>query len=70
MQLIEKPEEFSKRFARWNGGEDLRDYPFVENQNVAVYTVKRALPLLQIADFGHRPRILPALIRSTQNPRR
>ena len=24
MQLIEKPEEFSKRFARWNGGEDLR----------------------------------------------
>lgn len=49
MKLIEKPDEFSKRFARWNGNEDLNNYPFVENHLAPFTPLKRALPLLNIA---------------------
>lgn len=49
MQIIEKPEEFSKRFARWNGNEDLSNYPFIENQHAPFTPLKRALPLLNLA---------------------
>ena len=49
MQLIEKPDVFSKRFARWNVNEELNDYPFVENQLSPFTPLKRALPLLNIA---------------------
>jgi D-proline reductase (dithiol) PrdB len=49
MELIEKPDEFSSRFSRWNGNEDLRNYPFVENRNAPFTPLKRALPLLNIA---------------------
>jgi D-proline reductase (dithiol) PrdB len=49
MELIEKPDDFSSRFSRWNAGEDLRTYPFVENRNAPFTPLKRALPLLNIA---------------------
>jgi len=49
MQLIEKSDEFSKRFARWNGSEDLNNYPFIENERAPFTPLKRALPLLNIA---------------------
>ena len=49
MKLIEKPDEFSSRFSRWSGNEDLKNYPFVENQHAPFTPLKRALPLLNLA---------------------
>ena len=48
MQLIEKQPEFVSRFSRWQGDENLRDYPFVENQNAPFTTLQRALPMLNL----------------------
>src|SRR3954454_24000498 len=48
MQLIENLADFSKRFARWNGDENLRGYPFVENTRTPFTPVKRALPMLNL----------------------
>jgi hypothetical protein len=33
MQIIEKADEFSSRFAKWNVNEDLKGYPFIQNQH-------------------------------------
>jgi D-proline reductase (dithiol) PrdB len=49
MQLIEKPDQFSTRFSRWNGTETLRNYPFVENRHAPFTPLRRALPLLNLA---------------------
>lgn len=49
MLLIEKPGEFSNRFARWRGGENLENYPFVENRHAPFTPMRRALPLLNLA---------------------
>jgi len=48
MRLIEKPDEFSSKFSRWNGSENLKGYPFVQNQHAPFTPLKRALPLLNL----------------------
>lgn len=48
METIEKPEEFSARFAKWNGDESLADYPFVENRHAPFTPVRRALPMFNL----------------------
>src|ERR1700742_3005139 len=48
MQLIEKPDDFSSRFSRWQPREDLKGYPFVQNQHAPFTPLKRALPLLNL----------------------
>ena len=49
MQVIEKSEEFSSKFSRWNGNDDLRRYTFVENRHAPFTPLKRGLPLLNLA---------------------
>lgn len=49
MQLIEKPGEFSGRFAKWRGGENFENYPFVENRHAPFSPMRRSLPLLNLA---------------------
>lgn len=48
MQVIEDPAGFNSRFSRWNGGDDLRGYPWVENRHAPFGPLKRALPLLNL----------------------
>lgn len=48
-ELIEKLREFESRFSRWNGGESLSSYPFVENTYAPFSPAKRALPLTNLA---------------------
>ena len=48
MQIIEKADEFRSRFAKWNVNEDLRGYPFIQNQHAPFTPLKRALPLLNL----------------------
>ena len=49
MDIIEKPGEFSSRFARWRGGENLAGYPFVQNTFAPFTPLRRALPMLNLA---------------------
>lgn len=49
MELIEKLGEFSSRFAKWNGNENLAGYPFVQNTQTPFTPVRRALPMLNLA---------------------
>lgn len=49
MELIENKIEFEGRFATWNGDEELRGYPFVENTYAPFTPVRRSLPLLNLA---------------------
>lgn len=49
MELIEKLDEFVERFSRWNGSEDLENYPFVENTYAPFTPVRRSLPMLNLA---------------------
>jgi len=49
MELIEKKSEFEGRFAKWNGDEELRGYPFVENTYAPFTPVRRSLPMLNLA---------------------
>jgi D-proline reductase (dithiol) PrdB len=49
MELIEKIGEFSGRFRKWNGNENLADYPFVENVRAPFAPLQRALPMLNLA---------------------
>ncbi len=49
MALIEKRGEFSDRFRRWNGNENLSNYPFVENVHAPFTPARRALPMLNLA---------------------
>lgn len=49
MTIIEKRGEFSDRFKRWNGNENLTNYPFVENKNAPFTPARRALPMLNLA---------------------
>jgi D-proline reductase (dithiol) PrdB len=48
MELIEKLGEFSARFSRWNGGDNLSGYSFVENKYAPFTPMKRSLPLLNL----------------------
>lgn len=49
MQLIEKTGEFSGRFQKWRGGDNLNDYPFIQNINAPFTPLQRALPMLNLA---------------------
>jgi D-proline reductase (dithiol) PrdB len=49
MKLIEKKSEFENRFSNWNGDENLRNYPFVENTYAPFTAARRALPMLNLA---------------------
>lgn len=49
MELIEKKSEFEGRFAKWNGNESLKNYPFVENIHAPFTGARRALPMLNLA---------------------
>jgi hypothetical protein len=49
MELIEKMGEFSNRFSRWKGNENLAGYPFVDNVHAPLTPLKRALPMLNLA---------------------
>jgi D-proline reductase (dithiol) PrdB len=49
MDIIERIEEFERRFANWNTDEGLRGYPFVENVRAPFTPVRRALPMLNLA---------------------
>lgn len=49
MELIENKRDFEGRFAKWNGNEELRNYPFVENIYAPFTPARRALPMLNLA---------------------
>jgi D-proline reductase (dithiol) PrdB len=49
MELIEKLDEFSRRYEKWNATEDLKNYPFVENEDAPFTPARRALPMLNLA---------------------
>ncbi len=49
MELIENKRDFEGRFAKWNGSEELRNYPFVENTYAPFTPARRALPMLNLA---------------------
>jgi len=49
MEIIEKRDEFSSRFSRWNANDDLAGYPFVANVRAPFTPLKRALPMLNLA---------------------
>lgn len=49
MELIEKAGEFSGLYKDWNGNENLKNYPFVENEDAPFTPVRRALPMLNLA---------------------
>src|SRR5438132_6079780 len=49
MQLIEKTGEFSNRFTKWRGGENLSNYPWIENVHAPFTPLRRGLPMLSLA---------------------
>lgn len=49
MELIEKLPELNRRFSSWNVNEDLKGYPFVENERAPFSPARRALPMLNLA---------------------
>lgn len=49
MELIENKSDFEGRFAKWNGDENLGNYPLVENTYAPFAPARRALPMLNLA---------------------
>ncbi len=49
MQVIEKTGEFSGRFKNWRGGDNLNNYPFIENITAPFTPMRRSLPMLNLA---------------------
>jgi len=49
MEVIENLSEFSRRFMKWNGDENLSNYPFIENVHSPFTPVRRALPMMNLA---------------------
>lgn len=49
MEIIEKKGDHIYQLSRWNGGESLVGYPFVQNVHAPFTPVKRALPMLNLA---------------------
>lgn len=49
LEVIEKQDEWAKRFGRWPVNESLGGYPWVENIHAPLTPVRRALPLLSLA---------------------
>lgn len=48
-EVIEKQDEWTKRFGRWQANDELRGYPWVENVHAPLTPMRRALPLLNLA---------------------
>ncbi len=48
MELIEDLDNFNKQFARWNGNENLNNYPWVQNVHAPFTPVRRAMPMLNL----------------------
>lgn len=48
-QPIENLGQWSGRYSRWRGGDNLTNYPFVENTYAPFTPMRRALPLLNLA---------------------
>ena len=52
MEIIERIDRWRERFGRWRearAGDDLDDYPFVENRRAPFVPARRALPMLNLA---------------------
>jgi hypothetical protein len=51
MEIFENINDWSGRYSRWRGrgGDDLSNYPFVENRRSPFTAVRRALPLTNLA---------------------
>ena len=47
--LVENIGTVAGRYRNWRGGENLANYPFVENKNVPFTPMRRALPMLNLA---------------------
>jgi D-proline reductase (dithiol) PrdB len=48
MDGIEKIDEFTRRFSRWNANESLSAYPWIENVHAPFTPLRRALPMLNL----------------------
>src|SRR5215211_3653226 len=48
-QPIESVGQWSGRYSRWRGGENLTNYPFIENTYAPFTPMRRALPMLNLA---------------------
>jgi D-proline reductase (dithiol) PrdB len=49
LEIIEKQDEWSRRFGRWRANDALAGYPWVENVHAPLTPMRRALPLLNVA---------------------
>jgi len=49
MDILEHAKEWSWHYSKWSNNEDLKDYPFVRNETAPFTTLKRALPMLNLA---------------------
>lgn len=47
--LVENSGTIARRYRGWRGGENLTNYPFVENTNAPFAPMRRALPMLNLA---------------------
>jgi len=48
MEIIENSDKYQNRFKKWNGGENLSSYPWIENVHAPLTPLKRALPMLNL----------------------
>lgn len=53
MEILERIDDWRRRYGSWKGasaaGDDLSDYPFVENKRAPFVPARRALPMLNLA---------------------
>ncbi|MBD0327043.1 MAG: hypothetical protein ICV68_11460, partial [Pyrinomonadaceae bacterium] len=52
MEILERIDDWRGRYSSWKGGaggDDLSDYPFVENKRAPFVPARRALPMLNLA---------------------
>lgn len=49
IEALENSKEWSWKYSTWNKNEDLNNYPFVKNETAPFATLKRSLPMLNLA---------------------
>ncbi len=49
LEVIEKQDEWTKRFGRWPVNDALAQYPWVDNIHAPITPVRRALPMMNLA---------------------
>lgn len=49
MEILERADEWSWHYSKWPKNEDLKDYPFIRNENAPFIPLKRSLPMLNLA---------------------